>query len=140
MSTFEEFAKTYAADFKGVTFEGEQPLVCMEIYKEFQQLYEGKLEEFLAAEGIEAFDFAAVRCCSTLRVATTGPLVQRHTNSVSRTVLTGVGAMGQACKGALQAGEGSADNGFVGASTRHPDFLLRVRHAQTTSDIRLTSV
>eukprot|EP01048_Picozoa_sp_COSAG05_P012003 COSAG05_NODE_1172_length_5623_cov_3.561188_7_plen_176_part_00 len=48
-----------------------------QIYKEFQQLYEGKLEGFLAAEGIEAFDFAA------------------------------------ACKGALQAGEGSADNGFV---------------------------
>ena len=100
IEAFEKFARENCAIFKGVTFEGEQPLSCMEVcarqlygyypwrrqlapgsppeqlagcwfdlnsftsrraqvYKSFQALYEGKLETFLADEGIEAPDFAA---------------------------------------------------------------------------------
>eukprot|EP01047_Picozoa_sp_COSAG01_P015278 COSAG01_NODE_762_length_13792_cov_19.126707_16_plen_117_part_00 len=58
METFESFAKQNCGPFAGVTAEGEQPLECMEVYKQFQALYEGKLEEFLQEHGVSPGDFA----------------------------------------------------------------------------------
>lgn len=61
METFESFAKNPEKNgpFKGCTMEGEHPLQCMEIYREFQGMYEGKLESFLATKGVDAAAFAA---------------------------------------------------------------------------------
>jgi hypothetical protein len=37
-----------------------------QVYKEFQALYEGKLEEFLSSQGIDAYEFA-VQCKQALQ-------------------------------------------------------------------------
>jgi hypothetical protein len=49
MDTIEAFAKKSDknAAFKGLTEKGEHPLQCMQVYTEFQGLYESKLTEFL---------------------------------------------------------------------------------------------
>lgn len=39
---------------------------CSQVYKEFQGLYEGKLEEFLASQQIDQWEFA-VQCKQALQ-------------------------------------------------------------------------
>ena len=39
---------------------------CPQVYKEFQGLYEGKLEEFLASQSIDQYEFA-VQCKQALQ-------------------------------------------------------------------------
>ena len=39
---------------------------CLQVYKEFQGLYEGKLEEFLASQQIDQWEFA-VQCKQALQ-------------------------------------------------------------------------
>ena len=58
-SEFDDFVSTHAHAFIGATADGEQQLRWQEVYVEYMQLYEARLEQFVAAQDCSLEEFVA---------------------------------------------------------------------------------